>query len=104
MNRFYKNYAKSRAAVSIKQQNWDLPEPPANKYSKKLINQAKEFSDTAVITLSRLAGEEQMIYRKICLKYHISKILKITKILIRVNIILNYLRLKKYGQFSLSSL
>lgn len=57
LNRFYKNYAKSRAAVSIKQQNWDLPEPPANKYSKKLINQAKEFSDTAVITLSRLAGE-----------------------------------------------
>ena len=54
---FYLNYAESRAAVSITAQNWNLPEPPASTYSSELLDNAKSFSDTAVIVISRLAGE-----------------------------------------------
>ena len=54
---FYLGYAESRAAVSITAQNWDLPEPPAANYTDELINGAKDYSDTAVIVISRLAGE-----------------------------------------------
>ena len=54
---FYQQYAQNRAAVSITAQNWDLPEPPAENYSQDLMDAAKNFSDTAVIVISRLAGE-----------------------------------------------
>ena len=54
---FYLGYAESRAAVSITAQNWNLPEPPVKLYSDALVNNAKSYSDTAVIVISRLAGE-----------------------------------------------
>ena len=54
---FYLGYAENRAAVSITSQNWNLPEPPVKNYSDSLIENAKAFSDTAVIVISRLAGE-----------------------------------------------
>ena len=54
---FYIGYAENRAAVSITAQNWNLPEPPAANYTDELMNNAKAFSDTAVIVISRLAGE-----------------------------------------------
>ena len=54
---FYLGYAENRAAVSITSQNWNLPEPPVKNYSDGLIENAKAFSDTAVIVISRLAGE-----------------------------------------------
>ena len=54
---FYLGYAESRAAVSITAQNWNLPEPPVENYTDELIANAKDFSDTAVIVISRLAGE-----------------------------------------------
>ncbi|MBQ3372334.1 MAG: glycoside hydrolase family 3 protein [Oscillospiraceae bacterium] len=54
---FYLGYAESRAAVSITSQNWNLPEPPIKNYSDDLIANAKDFSDTAVVVISRLAGE-----------------------------------------------
>ena len=54
---FYKGYAENRAAVSITAQNWDLPEPPAENYTSELIDNAKAYSDTAVVVISRMAGE-----------------------------------------------
>lgn len=54
---FYLGYAESRAAVSITAQNWDLPEPPASTYTDELISSSQGFSNTAVIVISRLAGE-----------------------------------------------
>ena len=54
---FYKSYAENRAAVSITAQNWNLPEAPISTYSEEMIDNAKAFSDTAVIVISRLAGE-----------------------------------------------
>ena len=46
---FYLSYAANRAAVSITEQNWNLPEPPASNYTDELLDGAKAFSDTAVI-------------------------------------------------------
>lgn len=54
---FYTAFAPNRAAVSITAQNWNLPEPPAATYPDTLISNAKSYSDTAVIVISRLAGE-----------------------------------------------
>ncbi len=54
---FYLSYAENRAAVSITAQNWNLPEPPAENYTKEMMDNAKSFSDTAVVVISRLAGE-----------------------------------------------
>lgn len=54
---FYKGYAANRAEVSIQAQNWDLPEAPTDRYSAELLNNAKGYSDTAVIVISRMAGE-----------------------------------------------
>ena len=44
-------------AVSMWSQNWTLPQPGADQYSSDLINNAKSFSDTAVIFISRVGGE-----------------------------------------------
>lgn len=54
---FYKNYSKDRPEMSIQKQSWTLPEPPVQLYSEKMIQEAKQFSDTAVVVLSRIAGE-----------------------------------------------
>ena len=54
---FYTAYAENRAAVSITAQNWNLPEPPVSTYPESLMENARAFSDTAVIVISRLAGE-----------------------------------------------
>ncbi len=55
---FYTAYCADRASMSIEAaQNWDLPEPPVSTYPAELLDHAKEFSDTAVIVISRLAGE-----------------------------------------------
>ena len=43
--------------VSMWSQNWTLPQPGADQYSADLINNAKSFSDTAVIFISRVGGE-----------------------------------------------
>ncbi len=54
---FYNEFSTERAEMSLATQNWTLTEPPVSSYSDELIQGAKEFSDTAVIVLSRIAGE-----------------------------------------------
>ncbi|MNW35557.1 Thermostable beta-glucosidase B [compost metagenome] len=54
---FYGSYTAERPEMSIQKQSWTLPEPPASTYPAELIEQAKSFSDVAVIVLSRMAGE-----------------------------------------------
>ena len=41
----------------LQKQSWTLPEPPVDTYSDELIKSAKEYSDVAVVVLSRKAGE-----------------------------------------------
>ena len=43
--------------VSMFFQDWTLPQPGAAQYSADLINNAKSFSDTAIIFISRVGGE-----------------------------------------------
>ena len=54
---FYNEFSTERAEMSLSTQNWTLTEPPASAYSDELIQEAKDFSDTAVIVISRIAGE-----------------------------------------------
>lgn len=54
---FYNNYGADNPEMSIQKQSWTLPEPPVDTYSDGLIKSAKEYSDVAVVVLSRKAGE-----------------------------------------------
>ena len=37
--------------------DWTLPEPAASLYTDELMNSAKEYSDTAIIVITRVGGE-----------------------------------------------
>lgn len=54
---FYNGYGSDMPEMSIQKQSWTLPEPPVSSYSEELIQAAKDFSDVAVIVISRKAGE-----------------------------------------------
>ena len=54
---FYNNYGSDSPEMSIQKQSWTLPEPPVDTYSDELVKSAKEYSDVAVVVLSRKAGE-----------------------------------------------
>ena len=54
---FYNNYGADNPEMSIQKQSCTLPEPPVDTYSDELIKSAKEYSDVAVVVLSRKAGE-----------------------------------------------
>lgn len=47
----------SAGSLSIGGQIWTLPEPTAEYYTDDVMQQAKEFSDTAVIVIGRSGGE-----------------------------------------------
>ena len=55
---FYTNYRADRPAVAMFEQDWTLPEPAADTYPDALINNAKEFSDTALVVFSRPGAEQ----------------------------------------------
>ena len=54
---FYNNYGADNPEMSIQKQSWTLPEPPVDTYNDELIKSAKEYSNVAVVVLSRKAGE-----------------------------------------------
>lgn len=54
---FYKAYRSDRPEVGMFAQDWTLPEPPASQYSEEMINNAKSFSDTAMVVITRVGGE-----------------------------------------------
>lgn len=54
---FYTEYSSDRPEMSIERQSWTLPEPPADDYSEALLDNAKSYSDVAVVVISRMAGE-----------------------------------------------
>lgn len=58
LSEMYVEYRSDRPAISINEgQEWTLPEVPAAQYSDELMENAKAFSDTAVIVISRTGGE-----------------------------------------------
>lgn len=54
---FYTAYRADRPEVGMFSQDWTLPEPTASSYSDELISNAKAFSDTAMIVITRVGGE-----------------------------------------------
>ncbi len=54
---FYTDYRADRPEVGMWEQDWTLPEPTADSYSEDLLNNAKEFSDTAMVVITRVGGE-----------------------------------------------
>lgn len=58
----YKEYQADRNSgdsVSVTYTDWSLPEPPVDHYTDELMAGAKEFSDRAMIVISRSGGEGQ---------------------------------------------
>lgn len=59
----YTEYSPNRNlggnVVSVSFTDWSLPEPTVDYYTEELMEEAKEFSDQAVIVISRSGGEGQ---------------------------------------------
>ena len=54
----YTEYRADRPVIGINDgQDWTLPEVPVSDYSDEMIQNAKDFSDTAMIVISRSGGE-----------------------------------------------
>lgn len=57
LSEFYTSYRTTRPVIGMVNQEWTLPEPPAATYTDKLIANAKDYSDTAVVVIARSGGE-----------------------------------------------
>lgn len=59
LTRIYTDYRETRntPGVGVSGTEWTLPEPTAEAYTDEVMSQAKDFSDTALIVLSRSGGE-----------------------------------------------
>ena len=55
---FYKNFRETRPTVGMWGQEWTIPEPTIEEYDEAgIFESAKEYSDTAVVVISRSGGE-----------------------------------------------
>ncbi len=54
---FYTAYREDRPEVGMFAQDWTLPEPTVDSYSDEMMENAKEFSDTAMVVITRVGGE-----------------------------------------------
>lgn len=54
---FYTAYRADRPVVGMWAQDWTLPEPEASQYSDEMMENAKAFSDTAMVVITRVGGE-----------------------------------------------
>ncbi|MBQ8052620.1 MAG: glycoside hydrolase family 3 C-terminal domain-containing protein [Lachnospiraceae bacterium] len=54
---FYTTYKPDRPVCGMWAQDWTLPEPNVSKYTDEMMSNAKAFSDTAMIVISRPGGE-----------------------------------------------
>ena len=57
LSQLYTDYRADRPTVGMFAQDWTLPEVPAAQYTDELISNAKDFSDEAIITITRVGGE-----------------------------------------------
>ena len=57
LSKLYTDYRTDRPVVAINDQDWTLPEVPTDQYSDDLLSEAKDFSDQAVIVITRVGGE-----------------------------------------------
>ncbi|OZG58906.1 glycosyl hydrolase [Bifidobacterium myosotis] len=57
LTKFYTDYRTERGVIAVTSADWTLPEPAASTYTDTLINNAKDFSDTAMVVIGRVGGE-----------------------------------------------
>jgi len=57
LTKIYTDYRADRPVVAMQNQDWTLPEPTVDVYTDDVMSSAKDFSDTAVIVISRSGGE-----------------------------------------------
>ena len=57
LSSFYTSYCDKRPDMNTLIQDWTLPEPPLADYSDELLADAKTYSDTALVVLTRIGGE-----------------------------------------------
>lgn len=53
----YTEYRADRPVISMNAQDWTLPEPTVDAYTDTIMDEAKSFSDTAVLVIGRSGGE-----------------------------------------------
>ncbi len=57
LTKIYTDYRADRPGIAMQQQDWTLPEPTVDVYTDDVMGKAEEFSDTALIVISRSGGE-----------------------------------------------
>lgn len=57
LSKFYTDYKADRPSVGMAAQDWTLPEPNVNLYTDEMMENAKAFSDTAMVVITRVGGE-----------------------------------------------
>ena len=57
LSKFYTDYKADRPSVGMVAQDWTLPEPNVSLYTDEMMENAKAFSDTAVVVITRVGGE-----------------------------------------------
>lgn len=57
LTKMYTDYRADRPTIAMAQQDWTLPEPTKEYYTDSLMDEAKEYSDTAVVVIGRSGGE-----------------------------------------------
>lgn len=57
LSKFYTDYCSTRPSVGMAQQDWTLPEPNVSLYTDEMMANAKEYSDTAMVVITRVGGE-----------------------------------------------
>ena len=57
LSKFYTDYTADRPSVGMVAQDWTLPEPNVSLYTDEMMENAKAFSDTAMVVITRVGGE-----------------------------------------------
>ena len=57
LSKFYTDYYATRPSVGMAQQDWTLPEPNVSLYTDEMMANAKAYSDTAMVVITRVGGE-----------------------------------------------
>lgn len=63
---FYNTYKDARPEIGMWAQDWTLPEPNISEYSDELLANAKAYSDTALVVISRPGGENADLPTDMC--------------------------------------
>ena len=66
LSKFYTDYCSTRPSVGMAQQDWTLPEPNVSLYTDEMMANAKAYSDTAMVVITRVAVRAQT-FPPICL-------------------------------------